>query len=148
MGLSPALRQSQSCHVHRAFRFASVIIVVPLSPHPLRGELTLAQDHHFDPTILLAPGLSVIGCNRVRLAVPASRDPLWANAVSHKEVSHSRSTLLGQVEVIGLGPDAVGMTFNKDMTFRILSQEGHHWIQVFHGLRFEVCSVELKQYVS
>src|SRR5713101_8054651 len=96
-GLSPVLRQSQSCHVHRAFRFVSVMIVMPPLSRPPRGELAFVQNHNFDPPILLAPGLSLIGCNRVCLAVPASRDPLWADVVSHQEVSHSRSTLLGQV---------------------------------------------------
>jgi hypothetical protein len=78
------------------------MIVMPPLSHPPRGEFAFVQDYNFDPPILLAPGLSVIGCNRVRLAVPASRDSLWANAVSLKEVSHSRSALLGQIEVIGL----------------------------------------------
>ena len=102
----------------------------------------------FDTPVLLAARISVVVGNRLKLAIALVGQAVLVDAVFDEVVVDRLGTLLGELLVVLLGADAVGVAADLDFDLRVLDKPVDDLVEIALGLRTDVELIELEQGVG
>src|SRR5215207_1701433 len=100
--------------------------------------------HQFNPPVLCAPLLGLVGSHRARKSYAMRRQAVVAYALLHQRRDHCRRATLRQVPVERKSAHVVGMAHNEQLQRRVVAHQLGNLLQGGVGLGLDIGLVEIE----